>query len=113
MEDIEIDASPFASCTLDPEERSTRAGDFGRLFASAVRGIQRPEPNRLRLELEPTLDVAAKAARLAVAETGCCSFFTFNLEASAQRLVLDVAVPTAHQEALDSLAVAAAGSLGR
>ncbi len=107
MEDVEINGTPFASCTLAADERTERAGEFGQLFASAVRGVDRPEPNRLRLELQPTSRIAARAAELAVAETACCSFFTFNLEATAQRLTLDIAVPPAHLEALDALAAAA------
>jgi hypothetical protein len=105
------EAEPFASCTLAADDRRARAGEFGQLFASAVRAVHRPEPTRLRLDLQPMPRIAAQAAELAVAETACCSFFTFTLEATAQRLVLDIAVPPAHTDALDALAAAASTSL--
>ncbi len=107
MEHIDIDPAPFASCTLDPAGRQARAAEFGRLFGSAILRTDRPEPTRLRLELEPTASIAAQAAELAVAETACCLFFTFNMQVAAQRLILDIEVPPAHREALDALAAAA------
>jgi hypothetical protein len=110
MEHVEFDSSPFASCTLSSADRQARAAEFGRLFTSAIRGVERPEPTRLLLELEPTTRVAARAAELAMAEAACCSFFTFNVQVAAQRLILDIAVPPAHVEALDALATAATAS---
>ena len=58
-------------------ERPRRAAEFDGLFAGAVRGIERAEPTRLRLDLQPGPRTAARAAELAAAETGCCSFFRF------------------------------------
>jgi hypothetical protein len=108
----QAEAEPFASCTLAAADRQARAAEFGRLFASAVRGVDRAEPTRLRLELRPDARTAAQTAELAVAETVCCSFFTFSIQVAAQRLVLDIAVPPAHTAALDVLAAAAATNPG-
>jgi hypothetical protein len=92
-----------ASCTLPTEERPVRADAFNVLFAE-VRGIDRPDPGRLRLDLHPVPEVAARAAELATRETACCSFFTFTLTATAGTLTLDIAVDAAHTPVLDALA---------
>lgn len=100
------------ACTLPAAERPLRAAEFDGLFTEAVRGIERPGPGRLRLDLEPGPQVAARAARLAAAETGCCSFFTFTLTASDGRLVLEMTVPGQYAAVLDALADRAAAVAG-
>jgi hypothetical protein len=92
------------ACTLPAAERPQRAADFDALFATAVRGIERAGPTRLRLDLQPGPQAAARAAELAAAETGCCSFFTFTLTVAADSLVLDITVPAPHTGTLDLLA---------
>jgi hypothetical protein len=67
------------ACTLPTADRPTRLTEFDDLFATAVRSADRTDPGRLRLELLASPEVAARAANLAVRETGCCSFFTFTL----------------------------------
>jgi hypothetical protein len=99
-----------AACTLPAAERPQRAAGFDALFAGAVRGIERAGPTRLRLELQPSPQAAARAAELAAAETRCCSFFTFTLTAAAGRLVLDITVPAPHTGTLDLLAGHAAAT---
>lgn len=102
------------SCTLPTEERPVRVGAFTALFAEAVRGTYRPDPGRLRLDLDPTPALAAGAADLAMRETECCSSFTFTPTATAGTLMLDIAVDAAHP-VLDALAgqVAAACQAGQ
>lgn len=100
------------ACTLPAAERSRRAAEFDGLFAGAVRGIERAEPARLRLDLQPGPQTAARAAELAAAETGCCSFFTFTITVAAGRLLLDITVPAAHAGTLDLLADRAAAAAG-
>lgn len=78
--------------------------EFGSLFADAVRRVERPGPTVLRLGLRPGPEVAARAARLAAAETRCCSFFAFTLRLTDGRVTLEVSVPPAHTAALDALA---------
>jgi hypothetical protein len=92
------------ACTLPTAERPLRAADFDAAFAAAVRGLDRAGPTRLRLELEPTPQAAARMAELAVAETGCCSFFTFALTATGGALSLDVTVPERYAPVLAALA---------
>ena len=101
------------ACGLPTAEQPLRRAEFDALFASAVRRVDRPEPTRLRVELEPTPDVAATTAGLAARETGCCSFFTFTLTATAGQLALEVAVTAAHIEVLDALAARATSASPR
>ena len=107
------DDEPLApdECTLSPAGRQARAAEFSAMFAETVRRIDRPEPTRLRLELEPGPVVAGRVAALAAAETLCCSFFTFTLTASAGSLSLDVVVPPAQLPVLDALAERASANL--
>jgi hypothetical protein len=100
------------SCTLPASGRQLRAAEFGGLFTEMVLGIERAAPTRLRLDLAPSPQAAGRAAELAAAETGCCSFFTFTLTAAAGRLVLEIAVPAPHITVLDALAAHAATAAG-
>jgi hypothetical protein len=98
------------SCTLPTEQRPVRVAEFDRFFATAVRAVDRSAPTRLKLDLEPSPDVAAGAARLVARETACCSFFTFALIATGGKLQLDVYVPVDHVDVLDALATRVAGA---
>ena len=84
---------------------------FDELFSSAVLRVDRPEPDRLELELEPTAEVAASAATLAVQETACCSFFTFTLRATDGQLLLEVYAPAPQIAVLNALAAHAATAM--
>lgn len=95
------------SCTLPTVERPVRTAEFDEVFAEAVHHVERVEGDRLRLELDATSAVAARIADLAVRETGCCSFFTFELTAAAGTLHLDISVTAGHREVLDALAARA------
>ena len=44
--------------------------------------MNQPSPQGVRFELRADPEVAARAASLAAKETGCCSFFTFDLTIS-------------------------------
>jgi tagatose-1,6-bisphosphate aldolase non-catalytic subunit AgaZ/GatZ len=83
---------------------------FARLFGDAVTGVERAGPTRLRLALRPDPRVAARAARLAAAETTCCTFFTFTLRFGGGSLTLDVTVPAAYTATLDAMAATAASA---
>jgi hypothetical protein len=68
-----------AACTLPTAEQPVRRAEFDDLFADDVLAIHRESPRRLRLELRADPETASRAAALAVKESGCCSFFTFDL----------------------------------
>jgi hypothetical protein len=95
------------ACTLPAGERPLRAAAFDGLFAEAVREVERPGPERLRLALRAGPGVAGRAAELAAAETACCSFFTFTLTISGGGLVVEISVPGARVAVLDALAARA------
>lgn len=100
------------ACTLPPAQQPLRLAEFDDLFATAVRSVARVDARRLRLELAPQAAVAARAADLAVRETGCCSFFTFTLAATGGQVWLEVSVPDGQVEVLDALAAAATATAG-
>jgi hypothetical protein len=103
MEQSGLDWVPQA-CTLPMAERPLRVAAFDGLFADAVRGVDRIAADRLHLELRPEPAVAGRAAELAAAETGCCSFFTFILTVTGGSAGLDIVVPAAQTAVLDALA---------
>lgn len=91
------------SCTLPTTERPLREAEFDAVFARSVWRAERLAADRLRLWLEPTAEVAARVAGLAVREVGCCSFFTFTQTVSSGRLSLDIGVPPGRVDVLDAL----------
>lgn len=100
------------ACTLPTADRPLREAEFDDLFQTSLRGLGRYSPTGLWMDLEPTPEVAARAAGLVVRETECCSFFIFALVATDGALTLDVRVPDAQVGVLDALvsrAVAVAG----
>lgn len=101
------------ACTLPTAERPLRVAEFDEVFTRSVRGTERAGQSRLRLDLDPAPGVAGRIAELAVAEVGCCSFFTFTLTVADGSLMLEVTVPPASTGVLDALAARVAGSSGR
>jgi hypothetical protein len=99
------------ACSLPTAEKPARVAEFDEFFSSAVLRVDRPEPGRLELELDPTAEVAANTAALVVRETACCTFFTFMLTATGGQLRLKVIVAPAHIAVLDALASRAATAM--
>jgi hypothetical protein len=101
-----------SACTLPTAQQPLRVADFDALLADAVQRIEHPQPTRLHLDLEPSPQTAGRAAELAMAETACCSFFTFTLTASEGGLALDITVPERHAAVLQALADRAVAAVG-
>jgi hypothetical protein len=97
------------ACTLPTAEQPLRVVEFDELFATSLRRLDRNEPTGLKMQLDPTPDVAARTADLVMRETGCCSFFTFALVATGGELQLDITVPATQTGVLDALQARAAG----
>ena len=97
------------SCTLPTAERPLRVAEFGSLFASSLRRVERPSATRLELTLAE--EASPAAADLTARESACCSFFRFDLvpEPGTVRLVIEV--PAAQTAILDALATRAAAML--
>jgi hypothetical protein len=100
------------ACTLPLPERPLRAAEFTALFASSLRSLERVDETHLRLVFVGDEELPATVAELTARETQCCSFFAFTINNLVDRVVLDVAVPTAHRAVLDGLARHAASAAG-
>ena len=100
------------ACTLPTVEQPLRRDEFDALFAEDVDGLEQVSPERLRLDLRPHPDAAARAARLAVKETGCCSFFGFDLAVGDGRVAMTVTTSSAHAPVLAALRDRAAARIG-
>lgn len=101
-------AAPEA-CTLPTEQQPVRVGEFTRLFATALREIERSAPTLLRLELDAA--ATATAQDLAAQESRCCAFFTFTfIPAGPDAVCMNIEVPPAHIAVLDGLAAQAAAA---
>ena len=104
----ELNWAPEA-CTLPTAEQPLRVQEFGQLFATSLREIDRATPTRLRLVLEaPARD---EAKRLVEAESACCTFFAFAVSDPADgRFNVDIEVSSTHIDVLDAIAAQAAAA---
>jgi len=91
------------ACTLPTARQPLRIAEFNELFATALRGLHRLEPTRLRLTLDPSAEIEAAARELTARESQCCSFFSFEFNRVFDGLDLDVTVPVAYVAVLDGL----------
>ena len=92
-----------AACTLPTVEQPARRQELDELFAGDVLAVTRESPTRTRLDLRVDDSTASRAAVLAVRETACCSFFTFDLAVADGSLALAIGTATAHQDVLAAL----------
>jgi hypothetical protein len=101
-----------ASCTMPTAERPLRRAEFDALFAEDVLSVERTSAREVALALRPEPEVAGRAAHLAAAETGCCSFFTFGLTITDGRVDMVVSTDHKHSDVLAALAARAASLVG-
>jgi hypothetical protein len=96
------------ACTLPTAERPLRLAEFDELFTTAVHDVEVLDPTRVRMRLAGPAGLAATVRDLAARESECCSFFTFTIgtgpAGDGAAVVLDIEVPPAYAEVLDSLA---------
>jgi hypothetical protein len=90
-------------CTLHPNEYAGRLEDFRQGVFTHLRGMERPEPTRLRLLLAGDVDPEAVRALL-VREQECCAFLTFTITPGDGQLLADLQVPAEAAPALDGMA---------
>lgn len=91
------------ACTLPSVEQPVRRDEFDELFGSDVLVVVRESPTTTRFELRADAEVASRAATLAVKETGCCSFFAFDLAIAEGEVTLRVSTAADHQDVLAAL----------
>jgi hypothetical protein len=95
------------ACTLPTAERPLRLAEFDDLFATAVRRVDPVSATLARLHLTGPAGLADRVRDLAARETECCSFFTFATTsepaADGEAVILDIQVPAAYRDVLESL----------
>ena len=91
------------ACTLPTVEQPMRRDEFDDLFAHDVVAIHHESGGRLRVDLRPDPEVAARAAGLAARETGCCAFFSFYLAITAGAVSMVIEAAPAHADVLAAL----------
>jgi hypothetical protein len=91
------------SCTLPTVEQPLRVAEFDDLFASAVRPAERVDRTGLRLHLPAGEEMVSVTRELVARETGCCSFFSFDLTPSDGETALEVRVPESQTAVLDAM----------
>jgi hypothetical protein len=101
-----------AACTLPTVEQPLRRAEFDALFAEDVTRVDRLSPQQVRFDLRPVPDAAARAAALAVKETGCCSFFTFDLSISDGHVSVTISADAAHAAVIEALSERATARAG-
>jgi hypothetical protein len=105
------------SCTLPTVEQPLRVAEFDHLFATAVGPAERLGPTGLRIPLPVGDEVVSTARELVDRETGCCSFFSFDVRPSSAGTELEVRVPESQTAVLDAMQqrveAARAGGVGR
>ena len=92
------------SCTLPTVEQPLRVAEFDDLFALAVRPAERSGPTGLRIHLPAGAETEATVRELVARETGCCSFFSFDVRPLSGETELEVRVPESRTAVLDAMA---------
>lgn len=95
---------PPVACTMPSVEQPLIRAEFDDFFAKDVRTVDQTTQRGVRLDLRAEPDVAARAASLVVKETGCCSFFSFDLAITEGSVVLVVSTAPGHDDVLAALA---------
>lgn len=91
------------SCTLPTAEQPLRVAEFDDLFATAVAPAERLGSTTLRVHLPAGDEVVSTARDLAARETGCCSFFAFEVRSSSSGTELEVRVTKSQTAVLDAM----------
>ncbi|MFD3746606.1 hypothetical protein [Nocardia sp. NPDC058633] len=98
------------ACTLPTVEQPIRVAEFDRFFAESVHSTTRPTPTRLDLVLAAGAEAVGRD--LAARESSCCSFFTFDFDATDTGPVMQVGVPATYVEVLDAFSARVAAAIG-
>lgn len=91
------------ACTLPTEDRPLRVAEFDDFFTADVIRRVSATPGQLVVEVRADAAAAVRAASLAVRETACCSFFTFDLAISNSAVALTIGTGPEHENVLAAL----------
>jgi hypothetical protein len=100
---MQTSSTPLAlACTLSPGDYARRIGEFRRLFAASLLDHRR-QPRRLHLVLANDRGREEATRDLLRREQECCPFFTFEVAATENTVIVDAAVPAGAESCLDDL----------
>ncbi len=99
--------SPAIACTLAAGEMTARLDEWKALLDDERAMLRRvrdriPLDDGIRLEFGPGTDVS-EIARLAIAEHGCCRFFSFAIVIDSRGTALEVHAPPEASDVVDAL----------
>jgi DNA-binding transcriptional MerR regulator len=94
--------SPSLVCSLGQDEAERRLLDWGRVLAMAAHAER--AGSAVRFVFDPSAGVIGELARLCVAESACCPFFTFDFGVTAAAIVLTIEGPPGSEQLLAGLA---------
>ena len=94
-----------------PSNRSGARSSTTCLLEDVIR-IDQVSARQVRLELRADPVAAGRAASLAARETGCCSFFTFQITFAAGEVSMTVSTEPGHEHVLAALAARAQAKIG-
>lgn len=92
------------ACTLDEPDGDRRIDQWRHTLGGLVTGVERSQPEQLRLTLADDPDRITQLLALAKAEKSCCSFFDFTLAIDADTTSLVIGVPPGSETILDDFA---------
>ena len=95
-----VDGAPIIACTLDASAMGTRIAEWQALLA--VASARAAHADGVRVEFGADAPVA-EIARLAAAEQGCCSFFSFAITVDERGVGLEVQAPDDARPVIDAL----------
>jgi len=90
------------ACSLTPGDYADRLREFRHLFATSLQESRR-DPTRLHLVLDAATATEDHVRDLLRREQECCPFFSFEVEAAAEAVHVEAAVPDGAGECLDDL----------
>jgi len=107
------DPDPPIACALTPEELRAGSDDLLPGLAARARTVA-PLPDGVRLELAPTTEALAHAARVVDRERRCCPFLRFTLVVAPDGgpVTLDVTGPPGTRDLLGGLAAELRAGVG-
>jgi MerR family transcriptional regulator, copper efflux regulator len=94
------DATPAIACTLDAAAMGSQLAQWQALLSTATARARRDDGVRVEFAADAPV---AEIARLAAAEQGCCSFFSFALTVDQRGVGLEVSAPDDARPVIDAL----------
>jgi MerR family transcriptional regulator, copper efflux regulator len=95
-----VEEAPTIACTLDGAAMGTRLAEWQALLAVATARVAGADGVRVEFAADAPV---AEIARLAAAEQGCCSFFSFAITVDERGVGLEVQAPDDARPVIDAL----------